>query len=500
MRPPKIHAVAVVLFALTLAAAIPFSGANAASRAGNRPTSAGNTESAVNPVTLRFRPTMTPGTSPLTKSQILQLAQNANRHVIVVLKNQVSDLTGRSHHMLARRASLMAEVQRPVLHELSQVHAGNVMAFHIIDAIRATVSPAEEAHLRSDPAVEAVVADQRVQMAPLRAPTDLPSPRGRVRSAASISCPTGGTTSLEPQALEDTHTAYLDPTVPQAQSLATGKGVTVAILSGPIDPYNPDFIRPDGTPVITDYEDFTGVPFGTPAGGDAIESFLDMSSVAAQGNEVYNLNDYGYTLNNDCTHIRILGMAPGANVMWLNFDFGPDSSAIEGVQYAVDNGASVISMSFGSNPNSDTTVDPLEMADQSAEKDGLTVVVSSGDAGPGGSIGTPATDPGAIAVGASTTENFRLQINELADLPGVKGVLNDNVVSFSSSGPTENGQKTVDVVAPGAFGWMACDPNPVQYPACANNAGLPSPFIAEGGTSESAPLDGRRGCARHRSL
>jgi hypothetical protein len=443
----------------------------------------------------------------LTKAQAAKLSRSVDDHVIVVLKNQFSNVKGRAHADILRRAAVISNAQRSIIDELHQVKARNVLGFRLINAVRATVSHLEAARLRSNPAVRAVVPDASLPIPKANTPFTKADVAAFKRAAARHSsylpkCDFKGTTLLQPEALQLTHTAYANTTKDQAQNYATGAGVKVAILSGPLDPFNQDFIRPDGSTVITDYENFTPEPSSAIPGPSAnIESYLDMSSVGSQGREVFNSNDWfdnALGTGQECRNFRILGMSPGASVMWLevfNQTF-TNSSIIQAIQYAAFNGASVMSESFGANPASDTSVDVVSMADQAAVGDGVTVVVSSGDAGPGGSIGSPATASGIISAGATTQEQFRQIIGQLpSSVKASNGQVlqytkfqDNNIAAFSSSGVSQNGGHGVDVVAPGAFGFIDCDPNPIQDVACTNGLGLPSPFAIVGGTSESAPL------------
>ena len=113
------------------------------------------------------------------------------------------------------------------------------------------------------------------------------------------------------------HVAYSDPSTPQAQNLATGKGVKVAFFADGVDINNPDFIRPDGSHVFIDYRDFTGDGPNAPTGG--AEAFGDASSIAAQGRQVYDLSNFvnpAHPLPPGCT-ITVRGVAPGASLIGM---------------------------------------------------------------------------------------------------------------------------------------------------------------------------------------
>src|SRR5256885_8427935 len=213
---------------------------------------------------------------------------------------------------------------------------------------------------------------------------------------------------LEPEALQVTNTAFNDATTPQAQSLATGAGVKVAWIADGIDINNPDFIRADGTHVFADYQDFSGE--GPDAPSSAAEAFGDASSIAAQGRQTYDLANFvnpAHPLPPGCT-IKVRGIAPGADLVGLkvfgNAPSAPTSRFIEAIDYAVNvAGVDVINESFGANPFPDNGNDPISLADNAAVDAGVTVVVSSGDAGTNGTIGSPASSAKVIAVAASTT-------------------------------------------------------------------------------------------------
>ena len=102
----------------------------------------------------------------------------------------------------------------------------------------------------------------------------------------------------------------------------TGKGVKVAFLADGLDPNLAGFIRPDGSTVFIDYQDFSGDPAGTPTGGG--EAFGDASSIAAQDMpngkpmffDISQFVNAAHPLPSPC-NIRIRGMAPDASLVGL---------------------------------------------------------------------------------------------------------------------------------------------------------------------------------------
>ncbi len=424
------------------------------------------------------------------------------------MKNPVADHSqGRSFSGVFEAAE--KQVQQPLLSELQATHARDVRAYSLINAVAATVSPGERARLEANPEVATVVPDQLITLTnPMTAASPFgPSAgfrRGRTGPSASEgttpvpplpgACAAPGHVQLGPQALEAIHAASQDPSEPTARSLGiTGAGVKVAFISSALDVNNPDLIRPDGQHVIVNEEDFSGEGLSAPTDGE--EAFLDAGSIAAQGNEVYDVSHYSpLSLDRPCL-IRIEGVAPGASLVALDFtgsgDAGFSSSIIQAINYAVTvDHVNVISESFGGNyyPDDLADLDVIKAADDAAIAAGTTVVVSTGDAGVTDTIGTPATDPNVISAGATTT--YRLDAQDGyggARFAGVKGWLNNNISSFSSSGFDQRGS-TVTVVAPGELNWSLCSTDVAQYSDCVNFAGQPTPVLQSGGTSESAPL------------
>ena len=134
---------------------------------------------------------------------------------------------------------------------------------------------------------------------------------------------------------------------------------------------------------------------------DGREAFLDAGTIASQGNQTYDLSGFvnpAHPLPPGCT-IKIKGVAPGASLAVLNVagrNAGLfNSQIIQAIQWAVmHDHVNVLNESLGGNPIPDTEDDPVALADQAAVAAGITVVASSGDAGPFNNIGSPGHHPG----------------------------------------------------------------------------------------------------------
>jgi serine protease AprX len=137
------------------------------------------------------------------------------------------------------------------------------------------------------------------------------------------------------------------------------------------------------------------------------------------------------------------GVAPGARLVSVKVA-GPDgatdvSVVIAALQWVVTHrvqyGIKVLNLSFGTDSVQPYAVDPLNAAVERAWAAGITVVVSSGNRGPG-TINKPGDDPFVITVGA-------------ADLKQTADRRDDEIAPFSSSGVTQDGFMKPDLVAPG---------------------------------------------------
>ncbi len=418
--------------------------------------------------------------------------------MIVMLRNQNSSLSARS---AARKAAVRIE-QAPIVRSLRASGATHISSLSLINAVVAKMSPAEARLLTANPAVSQVL---RNSVIPGPAPTSKvalsasgakSSHNVTARMVTPASCGTAGSPQLNPEALNNINAT------PTQLGNNVGTGVTVAFMADGLDPTNPDFQRnadyrstgsPTGSPVVTQY-DFSGDAPGVATSGG--EAFLDASSIAAQGNQTYDLNNFVAPVHQFAKpcDIKIVGVAPGANVealkVFSEFNDTTESGFLQAINYAVSSGAKVLNESFGSNNFPDTALDVTREADDAAVAAGVTVVVSSGDAGVTSTIGSPATDPNVISVGASTTFRSYTQLTYggIND-PNANGTYVDNNISSLSSGGYSQAGNTVDLVAPGDLNWALCSPNITLFTDCtdyANSAGSQIEF--SGGTSEASPL------------
>jgi Subtilase family len=417
----------------------------------------------------------------------------AGGRVIVVLKQQQTGMNLRTQ--ASQRIADAHADQAPLISSIRSAGGSAVTQLAAPDAIAATLPASEVTQLRDNPAVAEIVPDQMIQVgqvhtesAPPAATTTVAKPDngaapGNPGSPATIAplathvipknCPSKPV--QEPEAVADIHASNGNPNAPdEANSIATGKGVIIAnegmnALAG-----DPDLVRADGSHVVIDAPDYT-----LDQGND--ETFEDAASVGAQGLIVYQYSKAlpFSNVSPGCT-FTIKGDAPDASLVDLTEIDTPIlalSQIIAGIDNAVTTvHADVISESFGdtSLPTSNSGK-LLAEADDAAVAAGVTVVESSGDSGPQGTMITAADDPNVIAAGG--VDN--LHIVALND--GYHSYVSNNMAA-QSSGATAPTGKVVDLVASDWFGGETdCAP---LINGCPDNY----PIESAAGTSEASPL------------
>jgi hypothetical protein len=436
----------------------------------------------------------------LTAAQARLLAANATDRSIIIFKDQLTNLPARGA-TLAARVSAAKAAQAPIMAELTELHATNVQSFQIINAIAATISPAEVQRLQANPAIAAVEPDV-LQHLPSRngASTGGASTSSRgAAGAAAISAVAAGDTSEQRVCPGNPARPLIEPesrglmNVNAANKIVDGTGIKVGVVFGDVDASNPDLIRKNGQSVIFDNQDFSG------QGPSTASSGLTMGYVgliAAQGNQVYDLSKYvnpAHPLSAGC-NIRVVGVAPGASVAVTNFgdDFANqiyNAQIVQTIQYEVmTDHVNVLVEPFGGTAFPNFMNDPSALADQAAIAAGVVVVGPTGDTGTTstGNIFSPGGVPGVIGVGASTALRSYRQTDANGPNAGSAGWLNNNMSAQSGSGVEEFNPRTLDVVAPGDAVWGLCSTNTARFFFCGDPDNGSSPGISTGASTSSA--------------
>ncbi|WP_194923894.1 S8 family serine peptidase [Catenulispora pinisilvae] len=440
---------------------------------------------------------------PSAAQQLAALSTGAKHPVIVLLKNQHPELSVKTAK--TKRLATTAADQAPLVSSAQATGAQDIKKYSVINGFSAKMTDAEAANLRQNPDVEAVVSDQqrvvdnlndaqKAAIADAAGGTAATGADGQTPADKVLpgTCPTDpGKPLLEPEALQTTNTAFLNKSQPQAQNLVDGKGVKVAWIADGLDINNPDFTRADGTPVFSDYQDFSGTdPNGNESGDEA---YGDASAIAAQGLHSYDLSKYvmpGHALPAGCD-ITVRGIAPGASLVGLNV-FGAanlvfDSTIVQAIDYAVNvDNVDVINESLGSNAQPTEGLDVTSLADDAAVAAGVTVVTSTGDGGVTNTEGQPAVNPDVISVGATTTFRDQAQTGSGGARNLASSWASNNTAALSSSG-TNVRDRVPDLVAPGQGGWALCSPE-ARFSACVDYNGNPASLEDFGGTSMASPL------------
>jgi len=209
--------------------------------------------------------------------------------------------------------------------------------------------------------------------------------------------------------------AYLDVSVPHIQAPRlwdeglTGEGVRIAVVDTGIDTQHPDFVgRIAATANFTNEGPEDGNGHGT-----------HCASVAA-GSGAASGNKYRGVAPKATLYAAKVLRADGEGMM---------SDVMAGVEWAVEQGVQIISLSLGG-PGPCDGKDALCETCEAAMERGIVVCVAAGNDGPGAyTVGSPGCAEQVITIGATDD--------------------NDRMAAFSSRGPTSDGRTKPDVVFPG---------------------------------------------------
>jgi subtilisin family serine protease len=223
-----------------------------------------------------------------------------------------------------------------------------------------------------------------------------------------------------------------------------GSGVTVAILDTGIF-----YEHPDLEGVVIDYKVFTSEEDVFPHDGYG-HGTACAGIVAAQGIVDWDLGVPGI-------YFKVLGVAPGAKIIGgkvlTDAGWGWDSWIIEGIEWAVESGADIISMSLGGLEIPNDGNDPTCLALDAATKRGVACFVAAGNSQGLGTVSSAGCGKSVITVGASTENSFIYWWLGYWPTWYADGYENDQLIFWSSGGPTADGRIDPDVCAIGAWGF-----------------------------------------------
>ena len=256
----------------------------------------------------------------------------------------------------------------------------------------------------------------------------------------------------------------------------TGRGVDVAIIDSGIAPVNG--LTAPGKVILGPDLSFESQ--------DPSTRYLDTNGHGTHLAGIIAGRDDAATSNyaNDTTNF--LGMAPDARIVSIKVadfqghtDVSQMIAAIDWVvQHKNDNGMNirVLNIAFGTDSTSGWLHDPLVFAAEQAWKQGIFVVVSAGNDGPGarqtGALSNLASSHNVMSIGAT-------------DMQGTASLSDDLVAPFSSGGTSD---RWIDIVAPGSHVVSLKSPGSWVATSFASTGTVGDRFFRGSGTSQAAAV------------
>ena len=454
--------------------------------------------------THRAGPFATGGHRGLTVKKALPATRATSSRVIVVLKNQYNAIPATRRKTGTRiRAEKFgnARIMTQVKHAGGRVYR----QYHALNAFAANVSASERSALQRDSAVKQVIPDTVVALpGPITDPGASAAAKTPRAASPATTTPNGQTLCpadpskplLEPEALQTTHTAFDDPSTPQAQNLATGTGVKVAFFADGLDINNPDSHPARRQRTCSSTTRTSAARARTRRPARPRRSATPARSPRRAG-QVYDLSQFvnpAHPLPPGC-NITVRGVAPGAiadrdeGVRQRQLGLQLDDHPGPGLGASTHDHADVFSESFGGYPIPDSAQDLTRQFNEQAVAAGVTVVESTGDSGveasPSSAVERPVRDRRRRQHERSATTP-----RGLVRLPVRQGLAQRQHLVDRVGAASPRAAGCVDLVAPGEANWALCTPEPGALRGVHDFKQRPAARTLQsfGGTSQSAPL------------